>query len=269
MKMIMDNTPNEYRGDDGIIYCTVCHEPKQMILDFNNTKTVVRRECACVRAEQKKKDEMARQSAHRKKVTELRKVCFLNDSMAKCTFGASAQDTPATEVCRKYAEHWAEFRKRNIGLMLWGRTGNGKTYMAASIANALLEQEISVQMRSLSYYMDPRSEVRDELLRSVLKPELLILDDFGAERDTSFGLEVVFDVIDERYKSRKPLIITTNVPLHVLDAPDLDNTHRRIYDRIKEMCNPVFFEGGSLRNGVRAQNMEAMRRILSGSADEG
>ena len=36
---------------------------------------------------------------------------------------------------------------------------------------------------------------------------LLILDDFGMERGTEYGLEQVFNVIDSRYRSGKPLIV--------------------------------------------------------------
>ena len=46
-----------------------------------------------------------------------------------------------------------------------------------------------------------------------LRYPLLIIDDFGMERGTDYGLEQVFHVIDTRYRSNKPLIATTNRPL--------------------------------------------------------
>ena len=45
---------------------------------------------------------------------------------------------------------------------------------------------------------------------------LLILDDFGMERGTEYGLEQVYSVIDSRYQSGKPLIATTNLTLEEL-----------------------------------------------------
>ncbi len=62
------------------------------------------------------------------------------------------------------------------------------------------------------------------------------------ERDTPYVLATVYLVIDERYKSGKPFIITTNLSLHGLQNP-ADLEHRRIYDRIMEKCVPVAFHG--------------------------
>lgn len=49
---------------------------------------------------------------------------------------------------------------------------------------------------------------------------LLIIDDFGMERDTSYGLEQLYNVIDSRYRSKKPLIVTTNLTLQELQNPE-------------------------------------------------
>ena len=46
-----------------------------------------------------------------------------------------------------------------------------------------------------------------------------IIDDFGMERGTEYGLEQIYNVIDSRYRSKKPLIVTTNIPLHDLQHP--------------------------------------------------
>ena len=57
------------------------------------------------------------------------------------------------------------------------------------------------------------------------------MDDLGAERNTSFGRERVFDVVNKRLLTGKPMIVTTNIPLSVMQkAADLDE--RRIYDRV-------------------------------------
>lgn len=79
---------------------------------------------------------------------------------------------------------------------------------------------------------------RDHYMKSLMRPDLLILDDLGAERNTSFGKERVFDVVDKRLLSGKPTIVTTNIPLSVMkQAVELDD--RRIFDRILEVCVPI------------------------------
>ncbi len=54
------------------------------------------------------------------------------------------------------------------------------------------------------------SENRNEYIVRLCSYPLLILDDFGMERGTEYGLEQVYNVIDSRYISKRPLIATTN-----------------------------------------------------------
>ena len=79
-------------------------------------------------------------------------------------------------------------------------------------ANALMEQEISVRMTNFSAILNDLTasfEGRNEYIERLCRFPLLILDDFGMERGTEYGLEQVYNVIDSRYRSRKPLIVTT------------------------------------------------------------
>ena len=48
---------------------------------------------------------------------------------------------PYMKYAKQYVEHWDEVKKKGMGMLLWGDVGTGKSYMAACIANALLEQE--------------------------------------------------------------------------------------------------------------------------------
>lgn len=114
--------------------------------------------------------------------------------------------------------------------------------------------------------MNATFEAREELLRDIRNCSLLILDDFGMERDSEFGKEIIFQVIDARYQSRKPMIITTNLSMNTLQNP-ADTSGKRIYDRILEMCLPVKFLGKSLRTDIRRQKMEQFRKILYEKAE--
>ena len=62
-------------------------------------------------------------------------------------------------------------------------------------------------------------EGRNEYISRLCHYPLLIIDDFGMERGTEYGLEQVFNVIDSRYRSGKPLIVTTNLTLDDLRNP--------------------------------------------------
>ena len=74
----------------------------------------------------------------------------------------------------------------------------------------------------------------------------------------------MFSVIDSRYRSKKPLIVTTNLKLdEIKNLPDL--AHARIYDRILERCAPVLFSGKNFREeGARATNAAAKEIVSKG-----
>ena len=55
------------------------------------------------------------------------------------------------------------------------------------------------------------SEDRADFIASFDEYDLLIIDDLGVERSTEYAMEQMFFVIDSRYRSRRPMIITTNL----------------------------------------------------------
>lgn len=77
--------------------------------------------------------------------------------------------------------------------------------------------------------------------------DLLILDDFGAQRRTDYSNEILFLIIDERYKAQKPLILTGNLDYSVIKQK---RSRDRVYDRVIDMCIPYRMTGRSKR-GVR------------------
>ena len=91
---------------------------------------------------------------------------------------------------------------------------------------------------------------------------LLILDDFGMERGTEYGLEQVYSVIDSRYRSRRPQIVTTNLALQQIQNPP-DTAHARICDRLLEMCAPVRFAGGYFRRETAQAKLERLKILIN------
>ena len=90
---------------------------------------------------------------------------------------------------------------------------------------------------------------------------LLVLDDFGAERDTPTKAEQVFSVIDARYVSKKPMVITTNLTDFKTET---DVRRKRVYDRIFEVCAPIKMDGESKRRAEGQKRRESIRSILEG-----
>ena len=153
------------------------------------------------------------------------------------------------------------------GLLFYGTVGTGKSYTAACIANYLLEHNTSVVMTSfvrilkeMQGFDREREEAFTNRLNSV---RLLIIDDLGAERSTDYALEKVYGIIDDRYRAKKPLILTTNLTLNQMQTAS-DIRYERIYDRVFEMCFPLEFKGVSWRKREAAQRYEETKKLLEG-----
>ena len=68
---------------------------------------------------------------------------------------------------------------------------------------------------------------RNDVVDRLCGHPLLIIDDFGMERGTEYALEQIYNIVDSRYRSRKPLIVTTNLTLEELKNPQ-STAHARI-----------------------------------------
>ena len=255
----------DYTGEDGLLYCGKCHTPKQFRMTVSPMEgRLFPHPCQC---EQERLDrEAAEQEAqrHRQAVAELKRRGFTDPAMRNWTFDNDNGECPQMDKARFYVEHWETMQAENIGYLLWGSVGTGKSYFAGCIANALMEQEIPVRMTNFAAVLNDltaRTEGRNEYIARLCRSPLLIIDDFGMERGTEYGLEQVYNVIDSRYRSRRPLIVTTNIPLHDLQHPQ-DTPHARIYGRLLEMCAPIRFTGKNFRKATAQDKLARLKNLM-------
>ena len=151
-----------------------------------------------------------------------------------------------------------------IPVILFGGVGSGKTYMAAAIANALLDKGLRVLMKDFAEISNISIFDSEEYVKSMSDYDLLILDDLGAERKSEFAMQNVFNVVNRRWESGKPLIVTTNLSLaemKQLRARD-DIQYQRIYDRIFDMCVPLCVDGVSKRLSSAESKCEYLSSML-------
>ncbi len=259
---------NDYVGDDGLLYCGVCHEAKEELvpeeIKFRGCPDKHPRLCDCDRARFELEIQESEARRHAQETERLRRNCFTDLCQDDMTFDASSVSTRQFETCRRYTEYWDKARENNFGLLLWGDVGTGKSYLAACIANALIEKELAVRMLNFGQILNAGFEEKARILEEISSYDLLILDDFGMERNTEYGQEIVFQVIDNRYQSKKPMIITTNLSLQTLKEPR-DLEHKRIYERILEVCIPVHFDGDNLREKIRLSKLDEFRKLIMGN----
>ena len=259
--------PEDYTGEDGLLYCGSCRQPKEAY--FAEGKTLFGRdrhpkECDCQRKRREMLEAADREQKHREEVERLKRKGFTDPAMKSWTFGNDNGKCPQMEKARRYVEQWEQIKDGNHGMILWGEVGTGKSYFAGCIANALMEREVSVCMTNFAAILNDLAasfKDRNEYISRLCSFPLLILDDFGMERGTEYGLEQVYNVIDSRYRSGKPLIATTNLTLEELQHPQ-DTPHARIYDRLTSMCAPVRFTGSNFRKETAQEKLERLKQLM-------
>lgn len=246
---------------DGLLYCGKCHTPKQCRPEISGKVITVGCLCKCAEEERERHEAEAKAEEHRQYIESLRVQGIQDRAVSNYTF-ANAEPTAMLEKCRIYADRFSTALEGGNGLLFWGGIGNGKTFTAACIANALIDKGVPVLVTSFPHIINADMNARQDMIRQIRNFDLLVLDDLGVERQSAFALETVYTVIDERYKQRKPLIVTTNLQLAELQKPK-DISCARIYDRLLEMCAPVRFDGQSVRAKKAADNMDAIKRIFA------
>lgn len=256
--------PEQYLGEDGLIYCGKCHTPVQCRITFEGRERIMPCICKCQKEERERQEQRMKEEEQLLYVRRLKAAGIQERHLQDWTF-ASATDTPSVQMAKRYTENWKKVKAENLGLLLWGDVGTGKSFLAAFIANALLEKGVPVLMTNFSKILNQMgamySDERYRYIASFNRFSLLIIDDLGIERNTEYALEQVYAVVDERYKAGLPLIITTNLTISQLRNPE-DVAHARIYSRVLEMCTPVHVPGLDRRTVIGKSKQELVKEVL-------
>lgn len=247
---------------DGLLYCGHCNTPKQCRIPIGGNVRLVGCQCACAAREYEAEKKARADREKRLRIETLRADGIRDKSLTACRFDKATMSDEIVK-CKRYADAWDDMRRENNGLLLWGNTGNGKTFAAACIANELIDRGIPAMITSFPRILNAGYD-KQEIIKQVRYYPLLVIDDLGAERSSEYAMETVYMVIDERYKSKKPLIVTTNLTLDELCKPK-NMDYQRIYDRVIEMCTPLVFKGDNLRRDKSNKRLRYVKSVLEGS----
>lgn len=240
----------DYYGDDGLLYCGKCHTKKQCRIEFFDKVRTPYCLCKCETERRDREDAERKRIEFEKRIKELRRIGFPDDEMQSWTFNTDDRaNEHITSVALKYVENFDTMRESGKGLLLFGTVGTGKTFTAACIANALIDKGYPCLVTNFARLINTISGMYDgkqDYIDGLNRFALLVIDDLATEADTEYRNEIIFNVIDSRYRAGLPLIITTN-----LTAQELKNSadikKQRIYSRLFERCLPLEVKGSDRR----------------------
>lgn len=257
---------DEYLGEDGIIYCKKCNtrrETADIIPIFKKRMPVM---CKCQEEKEKQERERLKLLDKQRIVDKLRSTSLLGDKYKNVNFeNTEIIHNDNFEVvynrCKKYCEVANKVLDKGIGIYLFGNKGTGKSRLTACMANELMNNYYTVlytNFSEISKYIrgtfNKSSETEYSFLERLTNIDFLFIDDFGTElvtkNDQDLWLqEKIFEVINKRYNSNKPIIFTSNYSLRQLieERGLADKT----IDRINEMCEIMKLEGDSYRKKVK------------------
>jgi len=264
--------PEDYTGDDGLLYCGKCHTPKQTRLSFNpltgeRSETIVRAACQCQREADEEAEKQSARTQFRLDMARRREGGLSCPDGLRYTFAQDDRQQPkVSDACKRYVECWDEMRANNIGVLFYGSVGTGKSFLASCIGNGLLDRQVPVAATNFPRLLNllQGTYEKQALLDRLSIYKLLIVDDLGVERDSAYAEEQIFNIIDARSNSELPVVVTTNLTLEEMEHPTTMQ-YARIYDRVLAMC-PIRLKlaGESRRKANASEREQLARKILLG-----
>jgi DNA replication protein DnaC len=267
----------DYIGDDGLLICGKCHTPKQTrcVMPWGvvtpmcickckaeqNAEEERQRKCRAIELEYRhqqingltdfellcwidRNNSVGSEKLERERLAILKRLCFEEPKMQTWTF-ENAEMCKAIEIAHNYVEQFDKMKEDGKGLLFFGKTGTGKSYTGACIANVLTDRGIPCLMTNFATIRNTAQglfEGRAEYFKSFNKFQLLVIDDLWAEGQTEYMQEIVYAVINSRFEAGLPLIVTSNITSEQIKHP-ADISSQRVLSRLYQMCIPFEVEG--------------------------
>lgn len=149
-----------------------------------------------------------------------------------------------------------KFPDVNKGLFLWGNPGTGKTLLSTIILTELIKHHavngkfIKISrnffnlLRSTFHEGSEKYGQSSRIEKEFAEIDLLVIDDFGVQRDSPWEQETLYNLIDARYENEKFTIITSN---NNPEKSFKELADGRVLSRLREMCRIMELSGEDYR----------------------
>ncbi len=149
-------------------------------------------------------------------------------------------------IAKDYANKCTNNEQEN-GLIITGNSGVGKTHLVASISNELMEKGKIVLMGRLTSLLDmiketfkDNSKSENELIELFSNIDMVVIDDLGTEKISSWALDKLYTIIENRNENKLPIIITTKFNkeglLHRFEQSNDKELSKAIIQKLYQMC---------------------------------
>lgn len=166
----------------------------------------------------------------------------------------------ALEICRAYVDNFDRHLKIGTSLVMSGLPGTGKSHLAGAILQAILPRHVGIYVTLMDLIRMVRETWRrdsetseSELLARLQNVPLLVIDEIGMQYGTDGERAIVFDVLDRRYRSMKPVVLMTNLGKDDFRAA----VGERVFDRLTEVAKWMPFDWPSFRAVARKEMRDA------------
>lgn len=176
--------------------------------------------------------------------------------LSLCSFGTfelcyyEGEDETHMGNVLRFIRHYADtFSLKSKNLLFYGGTGLGKTHLSLAVASVVVEKGYDVVYGPAQTLLNRVTDSRfshdssDTTEESMLNCDLLILDDLGAEFVNQMSQSVLYNILNTRLLTGRPMIVSTNIPLGGLDGV----YHERISSRLCFEFEPIPFVGQDIR----------------------
>jgi DNA replication protein DnaC len=186
---------------------------------------------------------------------EVRKARFLHEAafpVYKTLAGYDLQNLRLPPNLSRAELSSGAFIREKKNLVLYGPVGTGKTHLASALGALACDQGIRTRFFTTAQLVVRLSEAMangtlDKVLASILKAELLIIDEWGYVPIDKQGAQLLFRVISDSYE-RRSLIITTNLEFSKWGSIFTDDQMAAaMIDRLAHHGYILLFEGESYR----------------------
>lgn len=163
------------------------------------------------------------------------------------------------EIAKDFTEKYINRNQKN-GLIITGKSGVGKTHLATAILNKLTKKDMQVLMGRLIALLDvikdtfkDFSNKEKDIIELYSKVDMLIIDDLGTERISSWALEKLYTIIENRNENKLPIIVTTRFDKESL----LDRFYQSEDEELAEVVIEKLYQ---FCYGIELKNMMNMKK---------